>query len=447
MVLCGGVLVRQGDDVGRLQLVIPFAEEDPDPPPRAASLHGGGPSRRGTTRPSRSSASSTRTSSRPSAASHPTKVPYAAEPAQRHTAPSECLRPKGTAVETFTITVEPLGREIECREDQTILDACLRNGVWLLHSCTHGTCATCKCEMLDGDVDHGDASSFALMDFERDEGKLHLLRQAALRRRHRGRPRRRRGRRGASGPGLRRHRRGARGHRAGHPPPGHRARPADVLQRRAVPEVRGAREGRRPDVLDREPTHGAAAARVPHPAHARGLASDGWIFGAMSVGDEVRLSGRTAASSSRWATTGTPSSWPAAPVSRDPARARERGVRRAPHLYQGGRSREWLYDVDEFRRLEAEYPEQFTYRPCLSEETAEEVGADAAAAYGYGLVTDVIAADHASLSGGAGYLCGPPPMVEAALKTLMSKLPPRHLPRGLLRRVGQGVRWPEEPAR
>jgi len=98
-------------------------------------------------------------------------------------------------------------------------------------------------------------------------------------------------------------------------------------------------------------------------------------------------------------------------------------------LYQGGRSREWLYDVEEFRRLEAEYPEQFTYRPCLSEETAEEVGADAAA-YGYGLVTDVIAADHTSLSGGSGYLCGPPPMVEAALKTLMSK---RLFPRDIYR--------------
>ena len=32
---------------------------------------------------------------------------------------------------SYTITVEPLGREVECREDQTILDACLRAGVWL----------------------------------------------------------------------------------------------------------------------------------------------------------------------------------------------------------------------------------------------------------------------------------------------------------------------------
>lgn len=73
---------------------------------------------------------------------------------------------------TWTVTIEPVGREVECREDQPILDACLRAGVWLPHSCTHGTCATCKVDVLDGDVDHGEASSFALMDFERDEGKL-----------------------------------------------------------------------------------------------------------------------------------------------------------------------------------------------------------------------------------------------------------------------------------
>ena len=72
----------------------------------------------------------------------------------------------------YQITVEPLGREITCREDQTVLDACLRAGIWVPHSCTHGTCATCKAEVLDGDVEHGEASPYALMDFERDEGKF-----------------------------------------------------------------------------------------------------------------------------------------------------------------------------------------------------------------------------------------------------------------------------------
>src|SRR6201996_6337291 len=71
---------------------------------------------------------------------------------------------------THTITVEPLGAEVECREDQTVLDACLRNGVWLPHACTHGTCGTCKAQVLDGDLDLGDASPYALLESERAEG-------------------------------------------------------------------------------------------------------------------------------------------------------------------------------------------------------------------------------------------------------------------------------------
>mgnify|MGYP003737728045 CR=1 FL=1 len=64
--------------------------------------------------------------------------------------------------DTYTITVEPLGREVTCDSDQTILEACLRAGVWLPHSCTHGTCATCKVDVVDGDVDH--EAALALLD-------------------------------------------------------------------------------------------------------------------------------------------------------------------------------------------------------------------------------------------------------------------------------------------
>jgi len=73
-------------------------------------------------------------------------------------------------METYTVTVEPIGAEIECREDQTVLDACLREGIWLPHACTHGTCGTCKAQVLDGELDLGDASPYALLDSERDEG-------------------------------------------------------------------------------------------------------------------------------------------------------------------------------------------------------------------------------------------------------------------------------------
>jgi len=71
---------------------------------------------------------------------------------------------------SHTLTIETTGDTLEVAEGQTILDACLRAGIWLPHACCHGLCATCKIRITDGEVDHGEASTFALMDFERDEG-------------------------------------------------------------------------------------------------------------------------------------------------------------------------------------------------------------------------------------------------------------------------------------
>jgi phenol hydroxylase P5 protein len=73
---------------------------------------------------------------------------------------------------TYTVTVEPIGKQIEVEDGQTILAAALRQGVWLPFACGHGTCATCKVQVIEGDVEIGEASPFALMDVERDEGKV-----------------------------------------------------------------------------------------------------------------------------------------------------------------------------------------------------------------------------------------------------------------------------------
>jgi phenol/toluene 2-monooxygenase (NADH) P5/A5 len=78
------------------------------------------------------------------------------------------------------VVIEPLGREIKVRDDQTILDACLRQGVWVPHACTHGTCGTCKAQILEGEVQHQGASEHALMDYERDEGRALLCSAYAL---------------------------------------------------------------------------------------------------------------------------------------------------------------------------------------------------------------------------------------------------------------------------
>ena len=69
------------------------------------------------------------------------------------------------------LTIEPLGATIDVEDGQTILDAALRQGIYIPHACGHGLCGTCKVTVLDGEVDHGAANPFALMDFERDEGK------------------------------------------------------------------------------------------------------------------------------------------------------------------------------------------------------------------------------------------------------------------------------------
>ena len=73
---------------------------------------------------------------------------------------------------SYSLTIEPIGEQINVEEGQTILQAALRQGVWLPFACGHGTCATCKIQVVEGDVDIGDASPFALMDGERDEGKV-----------------------------------------------------------------------------------------------------------------------------------------------------------------------------------------------------------------------------------------------------------------------------------
>lgn len=72
---------------------------------------------------------------------------------------------------SYELIIEPTGQSVEIEEGQTVLDAALRAGIYLPHVCGHGLCSHCKVEVLEGDVDHGAASPFALMEFEREEGK------------------------------------------------------------------------------------------------------------------------------------------------------------------------------------------------------------------------------------------------------------------------------------
>ena len=83
--------------------------------------------------------------------------------------------------EKHHVRFEPVGIEIEVDSDQTILRAAAEQGVQLMHGCKEGQCASCKSFVLDGeDIELDSYSTFALPDFERDEGSTLLCRAHAF---------------------------------------------------------------------------------------------------------------------------------------------------------------------------------------------------------------------------------------------------------------------------
>jgi propane monooxygenase reductase component len=78
------------------------------------------------------------------------------------------------------VRFEPVGIEIEVAEDQTILRAAAEQGIMLMHGCKEGQCASCKSFVLDGeDIEHDRYSTFALPDYEKEEGYTLLCRAHA----------------------------------------------------------------------------------------------------------------------------------------------------------------------------------------------------------------------------------------------------------------------------
>jgi NAD(P)H-flavin reductase/ferredoxin len=68
-----------------------------------------------------------------------------------------------------TVRFTPFDRTIECAEGQPILAAALSRGFFLRYGCKHGGCGTCKVLVADGDVEDN-GSSFALSPAERSAG-------------------------------------------------------------------------------------------------------------------------------------------------------------------------------------------------------------------------------------------------------------------------------------
>lgn len=321
---------------------------------------------------------------------------------------------------SYALTIEPLGRTIDVEDGQTILDAALRAGVYLPHACGQGYCATCKITVSDGEVDHGKASSFALMDYEREEGKC-LACCATLE--------------------------------------------ADTIVEAEIDMDEDARdipvrdfagvvsriENLTPTIkgiwikldnaetLDFQagqyvnlqlPEHiGVRAFSLANPPSAGseielnirivpGGAGTNWIHNTLRAGDQVSLTGpygrfyvrKSARLPSLFMAGGSGLSSPRSML----LDLLEDGADRPIVLVYGARNRDELYYHQEFLDLAARHP-HFTYVPALSDEPA---GSDWSGFRGY--VHEAAKAHfNNDFRGRKAYLCGPPIMIDACITTLM----------------------------
>jgi p-cymene monooxygenase electron transfer component len=95
---------------------------------------------------------------------------------------------------------------------------------------------------------------------------------------------------------------------------------------------------------------------------------------------------------------------------------RKRRVRRPCTLLFGARTQGDLYALDQIESLRASWPEPFRFVPVLSDEPPDSFWNGAR-----GWVTDHVeaAVSDASWSQSEGYMCGPPPMIDAGIARLM----------------------------
>jgi propane monooxygenase reductase subunit len=323
--------------------------------------------------------------------------------------------------EKFTVRFEPVDIEIEVDEDETVLHAAFRQGLMLMHGCKEGQCSSCKSFLLDGEVDLERYSTFALPDFEEAEGYTLLCRahpmsdlevellnfdEEILR----------------SGVALQTAKvRVECVERLTH----------DIRLLRVAlvdPERLTFQAGQYVDIKipGGEEHRSFSMANTPATAselefmikiypdgHFSGLLDNGEI----KVGDELELTGPygvftlRATSTRRMLFIGGGAGM--APILSLLRSLEESGNGRPAVYYYGARRPEDLFHVDELEGLVERLPD-FRFVPALSEIEADENGWKGET----GLITDVVDRLEEDVSEVEAYVCGPPPMVEAALALL-----------------------------
>jgi propane monooxygenase reductase subunit len=318
------------------------------------------------------------------------------------------------------VSFEPVGIEIEVDEDQTILRAAAEQGVMLMHGCKEGQCAACKSFVLDGDdIELDRYSTFALPDYEREEGYTLLCRAHVY-----------------EDVRIELLNYDEEMIRSGLPIQQAVAEVASIEavthdMRRlvlrlvepteikffpgqyvdiTVPGTEQSRSFSMANTSSRETGELEFVIKV----YPDGLFSH-FLDTELKVGDRLDIQGPFGVFTLRDSEAdlvfvgGGAGMAPILSLLRTMA---ERGIRRKATYYYGARRRRDLCFTEELRALEHILP-GFRFVPALSEPTEEDAWDGEV-----GLVTDVVKRYEAKLAGAHAYLCGPPPMVEAAMPVL-----------------------------
>ncbi len=78
------------------------------------------------------------------------------------------------------VTIQPSGHRFTVEDDETILEAALREGFSLPYGCRNGACGSCKGTVLQGELDYGVYQPNALKDEEKARGRALFCRAKPL---------------------------------------------------------------------------------------------------------------------------------------------------------------------------------------------------------------------------------------------------------------------------
>lgn len=323
--------------------------------------------------------------------------------------------------EKHIVRFEPVGIEIEVDEDQTILRAAAEHGVQLMHGCKEGQCSACKSFVLEGDdIEYEKYSTFALPDYEKEEGQTLLCRahpyedlviellnydEEIIRS---GLPLRKGVVEVVSNESVT--------HDMRHlvvklvEPEEIKFFPGQYMDF-VVPGVEGeSRSFSMANTPSRDGLFEFVIKTYPDGLFSEHLATK------TQVGDRFQVEAPFGTFTLRDSRTtdlifigGGAGMAPVLGLLRSMV---ERGIERNARFYYGARTVKDLCFTDEITELGAKIP-GFRYVPALSD---PDPGTDWAGATG--LITEVVQANESNLKGMDAYVCGPPPMVDAAIATL-----------------------------